>query len=109
MHIVRAMPSEPPASPDWCVICGKPSTHTAFPSRPILTRQVSKDDGTATLENEKLPPYLLCDEHFREMTKYPRGGFFGWCDDPSCRRWGRVGDPSPCGAPFLELPSGLPG
>ena len=95
-----------PAEEVWvvnapCLACGEPADHTAFPSRPFLTRTTIQEDGTRTSATETLPPYHLCTEHIREMAA--RRLRIGWCDDPQCRQWGRRDDISPCGQPFESL------
>jgi hypothetical protein len=81
-----------------CVICEEPAPRSAFPSRNTLTRRWIDDEGQVQGEHEQLPPYHLCDEHMRQLA---RGTVrFGWCDDATCRRWGRLCDISPCGEPY---------
>jgi hypothetical protein len=86
-----------------CVICGAPATNHAVPSRNVLTRQWTDDDGSVKTEHQRLPLFHLCANDMRGMIQHKFQ--FGWCDDPACRRWGKRGDVSPCGSPYVELPS----
>ena len=85
-----------------CVVCGDDAGESAlFKSRSFVARQLA--DGTT--ETEPLPRVPVCRDHIQEIVSGPV--VVGWCDDSTCRRWGILGDTSPCGEPYLELPSAL--
>jgi hypothetical protein len=48
-----------------------------------------------------LPDIDLCAQHYLEVRQGAR--LVGWCDDPRCRTYGALGEPSPCGHPYEEL------
>lgn len=84
-----------------CVICGAPATETALPSRPWIVRPDPDKPGYE--RSEQLPPYELCTDDLRNLAAGRIS--FGWCDAPACRRWGLLEAASPCGRPYLELPT----
>lgn len=48
-----------------------------------------------------LPDIALCAEHACDVDQGER--IVGWCDDPRCRTYGELGEPSPCGNPYEKL------
>jgi len=84
-----------------CVICGAPGTQSFFASRPFLTRTRVAADGSEEQVSEPIAPVHVCQAHFVEVfsERLP----IGYCAEPSCRRWGPLGEASPCGVPYVEL------
>jgi hypothetical protein len=70
------------------------------PSRRTLDRGPDPDDNSYAI-TVILPDAPLCDEHTRDVLEGELR--LGWCDDPRCRNYGEVGEPSECGAPYAEL------
>ena len=83
-----------------CVLCGRRPTELMDPPRRTLDRGLDPDDNSFSI-TVILPDVALCDQH----TRYVRTGDLplGWCDDPLCRTYGEVDEPSACGAPYAEL------
>jgi hypothetical protein len=86
-----------------CAMCGRTATAGLDPPRRTLDRGLDPDDDSYSI-TVMLPEIPLCDQHAREV----RQGDVrpGWCDDPRCRVYGKVGVPSACGAPYEQLASG---
>jgi len=84
-----------------CVICDLPATKQAIPSATHLRRNLEKGDDAVKIETEPLPKFDLCDIHMHELAQQKIT--FGWCDELSCRRWGRLGSISPCGLPYVRV------
>lgn len=85
-----------------CVICGEPGVQSFFASEPFIQREVRHEDGTVETIQEVVPAVHVCRAHFAEV--FSERQPIGYCDAPQCRRWGPMGEPSPCGAPYGELP-----
>lgn len=90
----------PELQPSWCVVCGEPGTDAVDPPRRTLARGADPDDAVYSII-AVLPDIRLCTTHADDLRRGELS--VGWCDDESCRRFGRRGDPSPCGAPYKEL------
>jgi hypothetical protein len=73
------------------------------PPRRTFDRGPDPDDNSYSI-TVILPDVALCDQHAR----YVREGDLplGWCDDPLCRIYGEVGEPSLCGAAYGQLAKG---
>ena len=89
-----------------CVICGAPGVRSFFASQPFIGRTRQGDDGAVVVVNDPVPPISVCLVHFAEV--FSERTPIGYCDDEGCRCWGPMGDASPCGAEFGELPDPPP-
>jgi hypothetical protein len=94
----RAVTSTTSASS--CVFCGEPATETIDPPRRTLARGLDPGDPTYSV-TVILPDIALCVEHSRGVRQGER--LVGWCDDPSCRMYGALGEPSACGRLYEKL------
>lgn len=83
-----------------CAVCGSAATVTADPPRRTFARGPDPEDPSFALI-AVLPELDLCDDHFRETRE--AGLLIGWCDDARCRRYGKVGERSPCGEAYERL------
>ncbi len=83
-----------------CVVCGDAATVTADPPRRTFARGPDPEDPSYAVI-AVLPTLDLCDKHDHEARE--DGLIIGWCDDVLCRRFGEVGEPSPCGALYTRL------
>lgn len=92
-----------PETPAPCALCGRRPTELLEPPRRTLDRGPDPDDTSYSI-TVILPDIALCDQH----AGYVRSGDLpvGWCDEPECRIYGEVGEPSPCGAPYGQLVRG---
>jgi hypothetical protein len=83
-----------------CVICGAPATEMVEPARKTLARGLDPADPSYSV-TVILPDIALCASHTLDLRN---GGLHvGWCDDPQCRSYGQLGEPSPCGDPFTKV------
>ncbi|MGC8471669.1 MAG: hypothetical protein ACP5PM_05180 [Acidimicrobiales bacterium] len=83
-----------------CAICGAPATETVEPARRTLARGLDPSDPSYSV-TVILPDIALCAVHTLDLRN---GGLFvGWCDDPRCRIYGEIGEPSPCGDPYTKV------
>ena len=92
----------PPTEPS-CAFCARPATVAEEPPRRTLARGADPDDSTFSI-TVILPDVPLCPAHAEDLF----GGRLavGWCDAESCRVFGELGAPSPCGAPYLSVEPG---
>lgn len=86
-----------------CAICSEPATETIDPPRRTLARGADPADPSYSV-TVILSDVALCAQHTLDVLEGER--FVGWCDDPRCRTYGEVGDPSPCGGPYTKLVPG---
>lgn len=86
-----------------CALCGQPAMETAEPSRRTLDRGLDPSDTSCSV-TVILPDIALCAEHAFDVRQGER--LVGWCDDPRCRTYGEIGEPSPCGGPYEKLGPG---
>ena len=86
-----------------CALCGEAATQTIEPPRRTLARGLDPADPSYSV-TVLLPDMALCAEHTLDVRQGER--LVGWCDEPSCRTYGEVGEPSPCGNPYEKLGSG---
>lgn len=84
----------------FCVLCGEPATDTIAPSRRTLARGLDPSDPSYSV-TVILPDVALCAEHTLEVRQGER--LVGWCDDPRCRNYGELGQPSPCGDLYKKV------
>ena len=86
-----------------CALCGQRPTELIAPPRRTFDRGADPEDTSFSI-TVILPDVALCNQHAR----YVRDGDLplGWCDDPLCRTYGEVGEPSTCGAQYATLVSG---
>ncbi|MDA8075972.1 MAG: hypothetical protein M0Z40_12220 [Actinomycetota bacterium] len=83
-----------------CAICGAPATGTVEPARKTLARGLDPADPSYSV-TVILPDIALCAAHTHDLRD---GGLLvGWCDDPRCRMYGEIGEPSPCGDPYTKV------
>jgi hypothetical protein len=86
-----------------CALCGGPATQTIEPPRRTLARGVDPVDTSYSV-TVLLPNMALCAEHAFDVRQGER--LIGWCDEPPCRTYGEVGEPSSCGNPYEKLGPG---
>jgi hypothetical protein len=85
-----------------CVLCARPATEVVDPPRRTLARGLDPGDPSYSV-TVILPDIALCAEHFQDVRQGDR--LVGWCDDPDCRRYGALGEPSACGLPYEKVGS----
>ena len=90
----------PSASDSSCVLCGEPATEAIIPPRRTLTRDLDPSDQSHSI-TVILPDIALCAEHAIDVRQ--RGQLVGWCDDPRCRTYGALGEPSACDCLYEKL------
>jgi hypothetical protein len=83
-----------------CVICGAPASETMAPPRRTLARGLDPADPSYSV-TAILPDISLCSAHALELHNGEL--IVGWCDDPRCRSYGEIGEPSPCGDPYTKV------
>lgn len=88
------------ASEFSCVLCGAPATEAIAPPRRTLARGLDPNDSSYSV-TVILPDIALCAEHALDVRQGARG--VGWCDDPRCRTYGALSEPSACGHPYEKL------
>lgn len=81
----------------FCVLCGEPATDALVPPRRTLARGLDPSDPSYSI-TVILPDIALCADHSVDVRHGER--FVGWCDDPCCRTYGALGEPSACGGPY---------
>lgn len=90
-------------SESHCALCSHPVSVMIDPPRRTLARGTDPSDDSYSV-TVILPDVPLCDDHAADVRQGDR--LVGWCDDPRCRTFGEVDQPSPCGAPFEKLSPG---
>ena len=83
-----------------CAVCGSAGAVQVEPPRRTFARGADPSDPAYSII-AVLPDIALCEEHAETVRSGDMS--IGWCDDEGCRRYGEVGDPSPCGAPYSKL------
>jgi hypothetical protein len=83
-----------------CVICGGNATVTLNPPRRTFARGPDPDDPSYSII-ALLPEVHLCTQH--DQAAHKKELSIGWCDDEQCRRYGEVGQTSPCGEQYAAL------
>jgi len=83
-----------------CALCGNPATTSGNPPRRTFERGPDPDDPSFAV-TVMLPEVMLCAGHAVDVSK--GAALIGWCDDEHCRRYGQVGEPSPCGDEYKKL------
>lgn len=87
-------------SASHCVLCAQPATETIDPPRRTLARGLDPGDPSFSV-TVILPDIALCAGHGSDVRQGER--LVGWCDDPRCRNYGELGEPSACGVPYQKL------
>lgn len=83
-----------------CALCSEPATEAIEPPRRTLARGVDPGDPSYSV-TVILSDIALCAEHSFDVRQGER--IVGWCDDPRCRNYGALGEPSACGHPYEKL------
>ncbi|MGH9028524.1 MAG: hypothetical protein ACRDV4_02775 [Acidimicrobiales bacterium] len=91
------------ASETSCVLCGEPATEMIEPPRRTLARGLDPSDPSYSV-TVILPDIALCAEHAFDVRQAER--LVGWCDNPRCRAYGELDEPSSCGNPYEKLGPG---
>ncbi len=88
------------ASASLCILCGEPATEAIDPPHRTLARGLDPGDPSYSV-TVILPDIALCSAHCLDVRQGDR--LVGWCDDPRCRTYGALGEPSACGLPYTKL------